>query len=92
MLEVILGILATIIIGILSFILKEQWNQIKLLQKELASIKEELMKRSEIIAHVDNEINKLKSDIKEDSKILLEIVTNLDNKLTSIYELLINRD
>ena len=80
----------TILVACLGFFLKEQWAQIKGCKIQINELKQELMKRSEIIAHVDKEINKLKLELKEDYSQVLDAVNRLDGKLDQLIQIMIS--
>lgn len=89
MLEYLLPPLVTVLLAVLGFFLKEQWSTLKDLAKQLSEIKRNTMDREQVVAHVEKEILKLKEEIKEDHRAVMEAVNKLDAKIDSLMKYLL---
>ncbi len=87
--ETIINLILTLIVGGIGYLAKDMWNKFKSMDKELCSMKAEIVKREEVNHYVEREINHLRTEIKNDYEHLKELVNGCDEKIDRIYELLV---
>lgn len=82
---VISALLGLVVTGLIA-IIRKLWTYVEKLRDDLNILKAESMRRQEITEHVDKELTKLKLEIKDDYRQVLDSLNRVNDKLDRVYE------